>query len=74
MFVYASTYLLYWKIIKTYYNMEIFSLIYYYYAVFIYMHVDMCGVEGNHRTLWSKRHEFEPSSRHKIYMLYAVGQ
>ena len=27
--------------------------------------VDMCGVEGKRRTLWSKRHKFAPTSRHK---------
>ena len=36
--------------------------------------VDMCGVERKRRTLGSKRHGFEPTSRHKTYTQCAVGQ
>ena len=39
-----------------------------------YINVDMCGVEGKRRTLWSKRHLFAPTSRQKTYTPCAVGQ
>ena len=34
--------------------------------------VDMCGVEGKRRTLFSKLQEIAPTSRHKTYRLCAV--